>query len=41
MPNKRELNIFRILKNNEALAIPTEFDPLKKAGEHDFFDKKA
>jgi Kdo2-lipid IVA lauroyltransferase/acyltransferase len=39
--NKRELNIFRILKNNETLAMPTEFDPLKTAREYDFFNKKA
>ncbi len=39
--NKRELNIFRILKNNETLAMPTEFDPLKTAKEYDFFNKKA
>jgi Kdo2-lipid IVA lauroyltransferase/acyltransferase len=39
--NKRELNIIRILKSNEALAIPTEFDPLKKAKEYEFFNKKA
>ncbi len=39
--NRRELGIFRILKNNEAIAIPTEFDPLKTAKEYGFFNKKA
>ena len=35
--NKRELNIFRILKNNETLAMPTEFDPLKDCERVRFF----
>jgi Lauroyl/myristoyl acyltransferase len=39
--NKMELNIFRVLKSNEAIAIPTEFDPLKTAKEYEFFNKKA
>lgn len=39
--NKMELKIFRILKNNETLAMPTEFDPLKTAKEYEFFNKKA
>jgi Kdo2-lipid IVA lauroyltransferase/acyltransferase len=39
--NKRDLNIFRILKNNESLAMPTEFDPLKTARKYDFFNQKA
>ena len=39
--NKVMLNIFRILKNNEIIAIPTDFDPLGTARPYDFFGKKA
>jgi len=39
--NKVMLNIFRILKNNEVIAIPTDFDPLGTAGLYKFFNKYA
>jgi len=39
--NRRDIGIFRILKSNEAIAIPTEFDPFKIAKEYEFFNKKA
>ncbi|MBU4450243.1 MAG: lysophospholipid acyltransferase family protein [Actinobacteria bacterium] len=39
--NKSILNIFRILKNNEIIAIPTDWDSQGTAHIHDFFGKKA
>jgi len=39
--NKSLLNIFRILKNNEIIAIPTDWDSQGTAHIHDFFGKKA
>ncbi|MBN1299483.1 MAG: lysophospholipid acyltransferase family protein [Actinobacteria bacterium] len=39
--NKVMLNIFRILKNNEVIAIPTDFDPLGTACSYKFFNKYA
>ncbi|MBM3700632.1 MAG: lysophospholipid acyltransferase family protein [Actinobacteria bacterium] len=39
--NKVMLNIFRILKNNEVIAIPTDFDPLGTANTYKFFGKDA
>lgn len=39
--DKINLNIFRILKNNEIIAIPTDFDPIGKAKPYNFFGKKA
>lgn len=35
------LNVFRILKNNEIVAIPTDWDPTQKAKIYNFFGKKA
>lgn len=39
--NKVMLNVFKILKNNEIIAIPTDFDPLGTAKKHKFFGKLA
>ncbi len=39
--NKVMLNIFKILKNNEIIAIPTDFDPLGTAKTHKFFKHDA
>jgi len=39
--NKSLLNIFRILKNNEIIAIATDWDSQGTAHLHDFFGKKA
>ena len=39
--NKSLLNIFRILKNNEIIAMPTDWDSQGTAHAHDFFGKKA
>jgi Kdo2-lipid IVA lauroyltransferase/acyltransferase len=39
--NKGLLNIFRILKNNEIIAMPTDWDSQGTARLHDFFGKKA
>jgi KDO2-lipid IV(A) lauroyltransferase len=39
--NKMMLNIFRILKNNEVIAIPADFDPLGTAKLHKFFGHDA
>jgi Kdo2-lipid IVA lauroyltransferase/acyltransferase len=39
--NKVMLNIFRILKNNEVLAIPSDFDPLGTARIYKFFGHDA
>lgn len=39
--NKVMLNIFRILKNNEIIAIPSDFDPLGTANTYKFFGKYA
>jgi len=35
------LNVFRILRNNEIIAIPTDWDPFGNAKPIDFFGKKA
>jgi len=39
--NKSLLDIFRILKNNEIIAMPTDWDSQGTARIHDFFGKKA
>lgn len=39
--NKSLLNIFRILKNNEIIAMATDWDSQGTAHMHDFFGKKA
>jgi Kdo2-lipid IVA lauroyltransferase/acyltransferase len=39
--NRSILDIFRILKNNEVIAIPTDWDSQRTAHIHDFFGKKA
>jgi KDO2-lipid IV(A) lauroyltransferase len=39
-PNKM-LNVFRILKNNEIVAIPTDWDSTGTAKEYNFFNHKA
>jgi len=39
--NKSLLNIFRILKNNGIIAMPTDWDSQGTAHIHDFFGKKA
>jgi Kdo2-lipid IVA lauroyltransferase/acyltransferase len=39
--NKSLLEVFRILKNNEVIAIPTDWDSKGTAHAHDFFGKKA
>jgi len=39
--NKSLLDVFRILKNNEVIAIPTDWDSQGTARRHDFFGKKA
>ena len=39
--NKVMLNLFRILKNNEVIAIPSDFDPLGTADTYKFFGKNA
>ncbi len=35
------LHVFKILRNNEIVAIPTDWDPLKNSKEFDFFGHKA
>ena len=35
------LHVFKILKNNEVVAIPTDWDPFKNSREFDFFGHKA
>ncbi|MGM0368773.1 MAG: lysophospholipid acyltransferase family protein, partial [Actinomycetota bacterium] len=39
--SNRLLNIFRILKKNGIVAIPTDWDPNKRSGPVNFFGKKA
>ncbi len=39
--NRVLINIFRILKNNEIIAIPADFDPLGTANTYKFFGKYA
>lgn len=35
------LNVFKILKNNEIVAIPTDWDPTNRANTYNFFGEKA
>ncbi len=39
--NKSMLKTFRILKDNEVIAVPADFDPLRTAHPYDFFNKQA